>query len=273
MDQRMTHGNAIPFTAILPEWVGLTDTGRARRGNEDAFALLPEAGVALLADGMGGHARGELASCLAVSTALRHLLDHATNDAAILARSPGERLVEAFLAANRTILAAAAADPGAAGMGTTLLAILIEGAHLHAAHVGDGRLYRLRAAQLEQLTCDQTVGQLLASRDGRSPTGPRQGPFSNVLTQALGVEPELHPQQFDLDCLPGDLFLLCSDGLHGLVEAEKIRLTLQNFGANLGGAASELIRLANERGGRDNITVVLVRPAIATTAATQVRTV
>jgi protein phosphatase len=259
MDQLMTYGNVTPSAAIAPEFAGLTHAGRKRAGNEDAFALLPEAGIALLADGIGGHARGELASALAISTALRGLLD-TTPTLEATSLPPGQRLEDAFAAANRVVLDLAAADPGAEGMGTTLLAALFTGQRLHAAHVGDSRLYRLRADRLELLTLDQTVGQLLASRSGRPPDGRRAGPFSNVLTQAIGTDQSVQPEMLDHDCAPGDLFLLCSDGLHTMLDNEEIRLTLHNFGANLDGAARELIRLANESGGFDNITVVLARP-------------
>jgi protein phosphatase len=242
-----------------PELAGLTDTGRKRTGNEDAFALLPEANLALLADGMGGHARGELASALAISTAMRQLLDTLPAEDTT---APGERLESAFAAANQAVLDAAAADASADGMGTTLLAALFNGKRMVAAHVGDSRLYRLRSGRLEQLTRDQTVGELLVSRSGRQPGRPRAGPFSNVLTQAVGAAQTLQPEMIDVDCAPGDLFLLCSDGLHAMVDDETIRLTLQNFDANLVASTRELIRLANEYGGLDNITVVLARPAI-----------
>ncbi len=250
------------------ELAGLTDTGRKRTGNEDAFALLPEANLALLADGMGGHARGELASALAVSTATRQLLD--TLPAADTT-APGVRLESAVAAANQAILDAAAADASAEGMGTTLLAALFAGRRMYAAHVGDSRLYRLRSERLEQLTHDQTVGELLASQSGRWSRGQRAGPFSNVLTQAVGAAQAVQPEMIDVDCAPGDLFLLCSDGLHAMVDDETIRLTLQNFDANLGASTRELIRLANEYGGLDNITVVLARPAIPTEAVSRQR--
>ena len=252
------------------ELAGLTDTGRKRTGNEDAFALLPEANLALLADGMGGHARGELASALAVSAATRQLLD--TLPAADTT-APGVRLESAVAAANQVILDAAAADASAEGMGTTLLAALFTGRRMYAAHVGDSRLYRLRSARLEQLTHDQTVGELLASQSGQWPKGQRAGPFSNVLTQAVGAAQAVQPEMIDVDCAPGDLFLLCSDGLHAMVDDETIRLTLQNFDANLGALTRELIRLANEYGGLDNITVVLARPATPTEAVSRQRTV
>ena len=253
-----------------PELSGLTDTGRKRTGNEDAFALLPEANLALLADGMGGHARGELASALAVSTAIRQLLDtlHAAETIA-----PGVRLESAVAAANQAILDAAAADASAEGMGTTLLAVLFTATRMYAAHVGDSRLYRLRSGRLEQLTHDQTVGEMLASQSGRRPRGQRAGPFSNVLTQAVGADQAVRPEMIDVEYAPGDLFLLCSDGLHAMVDDETIRLTLQNIDANLVASTRELIRLANEYGGLDNITVVLARPAIATEADSRKRTV
>jgi protein phosphatase len=259
MDQPMTNGNANPSPPV--ELAALTDVGRRRGDNQDAYALLAELGGALVADGMGGHARGDLASALAISAAARELLDSAPRHGHQPAPA-SMRLTAAVASANRTILSSASKMPGTGGMGTTLLAVLFEAGRLHVAHVGDSRLYRLRDTTLERLTTDQTVGELLAGRRGQGGSSP----FANVLTQALGCETDVAPEQYELECSSGDLYLLCSDGLHGMLDDEGIRLTLLNFGANLGQAARELVRLANERGGLDNITVVLARPITPTDA-------
>ncbi len=252
----MTNGNAMPAPPV--ELAALSDVGRRRSANQDAFALLAGQGVALLADGMGGHARGDLASALAVSAALRALLDSAPGPA-MPALPAAERLADAVAAANLAILAHAEALPDADGMGTTLLAALFTPGRLDVAHVGDSRLYRLRDARLDRLTTDQTVGELIASRGGVRRGTP---PFANVLTQALGCEARVTPETHTLECARDDLYMLCSDGLHGMLGDEQIRLTLLTFGANLDAASRELVRLANERGGLDNITVVLARPVI-----------
>jgi len=255
----MTNGNANPSPPV--ELAALSDVGRRRGDNQDAYALLAELGVALVADGMGGHARGDLASALAISAAVRELLDSAPGPGHPPAPA-SMRLTAAVASANRTILSSASQMPGTEGMGTTLLAVLFEAGRLHVAHVGDSRLYRLRDTTLERLTTDQTVGELLAERRGQGGSSP----FANVLTQALGCETDVAPEQYELGCRSGDLYLLCSDGLHGMLDDEGIRLTLLNFDANLGQAARELVRLANERGGLDNITVVLARPITPTDA-------
>lgn len=252
----MTNGNAMPSPPV--ELAGLSDVGRRRAANQDAFALLAEQGIALLADGMGGHARGDLASALAISAALRALIDSApAPDRSGLPAA--ERLADAVAVANQAILASMATTPDADGMGTTLLAVLFTAGQLHVAHVGDSRLYRLRDGRLERLTTDQTVGELLAARGDARHGRP---PFANVLTQALGCEALVTPELHALETARDDLYLLCSDGLHGMLDKERIRLTLLNFGANLGAATRELVRLANERGGLDNITAVLARPVI-----------
>ncbi|MDX1593917.1 MAG: protein phosphatase 2C domain-containing protein [Gammaproteobacteria bacterium] len=254
----MANGNVTQPSGI--EMVGMTDPGLHRDTNEDAYALLPGAGIALLADGMGGHARGELASTIAVSRALRHLVDAAPG-VETAQRPPRERLAGAVDAANRAVLGAAGQDPASRGMGTTLIAVLFEAGWLHAVHVGDSRLYRYRGETLEQLTHDQTVGAMLAARARDRGDPHRPPPFSNVLTQAIGADEEMTPERIALECHAGDLYLLCSDGLYSMLEESEIRLTLQKFDANLGATARELIRLANNRGGLDNITTVLARPA------------
>ena len=250
----MTNGNAMHSPPV--ELAGLSDVGQRRVANQDAFALLAEQGIALLADGMGGHARGDLASALAISAALRSLVDTAPAPDRPERPAP-ERLADAVAVANHAILASAATTPDADGMGTTLLAVLFVPGQLHVAHVGDSRLYRLRDGRLELMTTDQTVGELLAARGSARHGRP---PFANVLTQAPGCEAQVTPETHTLETARDDLYLLCSDGLHGMLDKERIRLTLLNFGANLGAATRELVRLANERGGLDNITVVLARP-------------
>ncbi len=258
----MTIGNAtVSHAATL---AGFSDPGRQRDLNEDAFALLPEAGVALLADGMGGPARGALASALAVSSALRELLDSAPGTGRPPV-PPGARLVAAFAAANRALRDGAVAENGAAGLGASLLGVLFSGGRIHVAQVGNARLYRLRDGALVRLTRDQTVGELRVSQD--APHGMlRTAPVSNLPTRALGGDAEVRPELYDIDCGSGDLYLLCSDGLHHMLGDGEIRLTLQKFGANLGAAARELVRLANQRGGLDDITVVLARPITPTDA-------
>lgn len=263
MDQAMTNGNAKSLARV--EMAGLSDIGRLRSANEDSFALLPAAGIALVADGMGGHARGELASTIAVSSTLSRLLDPEPL-ANHHARPPMERLVTAVAAANRDVIEAATREPEALGMGTTLLAVLFDDGRVHAAHVGDSRLYRLRESALCQMTHDQTVGAQFTKRH-RQPGAEWHPPaFSHILTQAVGCNPHVTPERIALDCADGDLYLLCTDGLYSMLEDAEIRLTLQNFDANLGAAAHELVRLANQRGGLDNITVVLARPGYQTEA-------
>lgn len=231
-----------------------TDTGRVRQHNEDAFLTRPERRLFAVADGMGGHAAGEIASELAVRT-----LDEAAlspRNGSTLARS----LADAMWRANRKILEEGGARSGWEGMGTTLIALAFaDDGNAALAHVGDSRAYRLREGRLERLTRDHTWVQDQIDAGRLDAETARRHPYASVLSRVLGLEDLDGIDTAVLDVLPGDLHLLCSDGLTTLVPDEVIAAILTS-GEPLVTSAESLITEANERGGVDNCTVVLVRP-------------
>ncbi len=238
----------------MPQWTmsGRTDTGRVRENNEDTFALVPEIGLSVLADGMGGHAAGEVASRLAVDTLTRELPTHLRTLPALQA------LLQAITEANNAVFTAAARDPAHAGMGTTLVVALFEAATVHIAHIGDSRAYRLRSGQLDRLTQDHTLAQEWVTRGSLSPEAARVSPYRNVLTRAVGTEAEVQPILQEAAAAPEDIYLLCSDGLTDmLTDATIERLLIEQM--DLARAAEHLIEAANAAGGVDNVTVVLAR--------------
>lgn len=232
-----------------------TDTGRLRSLNEDAFGLRPERGIFVVCDGMGGAAGGEIASHLAVDTLIDNLLAPSGDV------SPREALHQAIAAANRAVLDRAESDPGLSGMGTTLVTLLYRPGVALIAHAGDSRCYLFRGGQLLRQTHDHSLvdeqmrlGTITAEEAERSP-------FRSVITRAVGTQPSVSEEILELPLEPADLFMLCSDGLTrevGETEIARI-LGLAVEAPSLDGAAWRLVESANEAGGRDNITCVLVR--------------
>ena len=233
-----------------------TDVGRVRARNEDALALRAERGWAVLADGMGGYRGGDVASRVAIDAVLQRL----ERDAGRLEDVEGVRAALAGAAqdANSAILAEARAQPQLSGMGSTLVTAVFLQGRVVSAHVGDSRLYRLRAGVFEQLTRDHTmlqeqidIGLLTAADAARMQ-------FKGMLTRGLGVLPEVEADVGVHVAQVGDLFLLCSDGLTDMVRDEDIAAALDADGP-LVASADRLVERANRNGGRDNITVVLAR--------------
>jgi serine/threonine protein phosphatase PrpC len=228
-----------------------TDVGRMRKNNEDSY--LSQKPVAAVADGMGGHSAGEVASAIAIEEL-----------AALRGRGPWENetaatddLKQAILRANRRIREMAAGDRKLNGMGTTLVALLEDGDLVHLANVGDSRGYLLRQGELSQVTVDHSLVQELVD-DGRlSPEDAERHPQRSVITRALGIEPEVEFDLFTYKLQVGDRLLLCSDGLSDVVEPRQIRNVLLRV-RNPDEAARRLIAVANEQGGPDNITVIVV---------------
>jgi protein phosphatase len=230
-----------------------TNVGRRRRINEDRYAIAPELGLFLVADGMGGHTAGQVASELAAQAALRAV--GTLQDAAV---SLAEKLRFAVSSANRAIFEAARERPELAGMGTTLVAVLALEGRVALAHVGDSRAYLVRQGRIRQLTDDHSVvGELLRRRE-ISADAAREHPHRHVLTRALGVRPVVEPDLAELSPSAGDVFALCSDGLTAHVRDEEIA-EHADPAAVPESAVEALIDLANARGGEDNITVVLLR--------------
>jgi protein phosphatase len=230
-----------------------TDVGLRRRGNEDRYAVDPQLGLCLVADGMGGHSAGQVASALAAESAVSSLRERKGSDA-----TPAEKLRGAIEDANRAIYSAARQKNEYSGMGTTVVALLVEGTRAAIAHVGDSRAYRVRGGRIRQLTDDHSIVGELLRRHEITADDARDHPHRHVLTRALGVRGHVQPDLAELTLSPGDLFVLCSDGLTNHIEDHEIaKLVTESSELEAGCAA--LIELANRRGGEDNITVALAR--------------
>jgi protein phosphatase len=230
----------------IEEQAGASDAGRRRRRNEDALVVDPP--LFAVADGMGGAQAGEVASRIAAAVLREY---HEADELA------GERRVEAIIQeANRRIHERAREDAHASGMGTTVTAALVEAEQIAIGHVGDSRAYLIRDGELEQLTKDHSlVGDLM--RSGRLTAEEADThPQRSVITRALGTDPEVDVDTLVVDAKPGDVFLLCSDGLTTMVGDEEI-LSIIRERESLGQAVKELVKQANRRGGEDNVTVVL----------------
>ncbi len=232
---------------------GCTDVGLRRAENEDTWAMAPHLGLVLVADGMGGHSAGQVASQLAARAAVRAIETLHGSEARL-----AERLRHAVAAANRTIHTAAQERADCAGMGTTLVAVLFDGERAALAHVGDSRAYLVRQGRIRQLTDDHSiVGELLRRRE-ISEDAAREHPHRHVLTRALGVRPRVEPDLAELTPAEGDVFVLCSDGLTTHVEDHEIAKALVGE-PDLQRVCEDLVDAANGRGGEDNTTVVMAR--------------
>jgi PPM family protein phosphatase len=252
--------------------VAHTSVGMKRQQNEDAHLVDDELGLYVVCDGMGGHAGGDVASQMAVSTAKELMLaakaDLARFDGSGAARDDLLRLVEnVVLEAGKRIHAHAQQDPARKGMGTTMTMLVIVGGIGAMAHVGDSRLYLARAGRLHQLSDDHTYVAEAVRRGVSTYAEAKAGPYANVVTRALGVQPTVRVDTLLFDASPGDSFLLCSDGLHRYFESGDELCGLIS-GDHLGGIARQLVELSNHRGGSDNITAVAVRMEGVQTSAT-----
>jgi PPM family protein phosphatase len=233
------------------EAFGLSDPGSVRQNNEDCYLISPEDGVYIVADGMGGAQAGEHASKLAVETVASVIRNTPARDA--------ETLSHAFREANLQVMKAAASDPGLEGMGTTLVAALESGPELLIASVGDSRAYVYEQSELTSVTEDQTWVNEVGRRLGIDETSLKTHPMRHVLTMAIGVSPDVRVQSYSVRPRPGELVLLSSDGLHGVIEPGVIADSLSGNGS-LQGKCERLIDAAKKAGGPDNITVVLLQP-------------
>ena len=247
------------------EIVVRTDPGMVRGHNEDAVFANPNQGLAILADGMGGYNAGEVASGMA-TTLLSTEFEAAFNatapyeDDSATGKAYAHRcIVDKVTATNSAIYYAAESQPQYAGMGTTLVMALFYDNKVTVAHIGDSRLYRLRGSEFGPITRDHSLLQEQIDSGMISLEEARHSQNKNLVTRALGVDPEVETEIHDYDVLPGDIYLLCSDGLNDMVEDDEIQLTLQMLSANLELAATQLIQMANDNGGRDNVSVILVK--------------
>ncbi|HLX20064.1 MAG TPA: Stp1/IreP family PP2C-type Ser/Thr phosphatase, partial [Gaiellaceae bacterium] len=224
-----------------------TDTGKKRRRNEDAFVLAPP--LFAVADGMGGAQAGEIASSLAAAA----LKERGDDDG-----GGEERVAELIQEANRRVHQRALDDEAASGMGTTMTVALFEPAGSVAiGHVGDSRAYLLRDGKLDQLTDDHSLVAELVRRGELSPEEAEVHPQRSVITRALGTDPDVDVDTFTVQAHENDVFLICSDGLTTMVDVGTITSIVESGRHDLVGAARALVKEANERGGDDNITVVL----------------
>jgi serine/threonine protein phosphatase PrpC len=229
----------------LGQRAAVTDAGRRRRRNEDSYVLEPP--LFAVADGMGGAQAGEIASRIAASV-LRDSADPKSEDA----------VVALIQEANRRVYEAAANDEARSGMGTTMTAaLLVEDGTVRIGHVGDSRAYRIRDGRLAQLTEDHSLVAELVRSGRLSQEEADVHPQRSVITRVLGTDPDVDVDTFSIETRPGDVFMLCSDGLTSMVEDESILGIVEQNRANLDNAARTLVDAANRGGGEDNITVVV----------------
>jgi protein phosphatase len=226
-------------------WAALSDIGRVRTHNEDSVLAQPP--LFVVADGLGGHEAGEVASSIAIET----VRDHAPR------RPDAKALARAVKAANREVIRSAREGYGKQGMGTTMTAAIVEGTHIAIAHIGDSRAYLLRSGTLEQITDDHSMVADMIRRGQLTEAEARYHPNRSVITRALGTDPAVVADTYELTAGPGDRLLLCSDGLTGMLEDAMIAETLATY-ADPAAAARALVDAANDAGGHDNISVVIV---------------
>ena len=244
---------------------GKTDVGRVRSNNEDCFRIVDSLNLFILSDGMGGEAHGEIASALAVETVVKHCLEAENNPAApIYGETKAgwsdrtKRLSSAVYLANRKIFESAETYPEQRGMGATLTAAWIEDDKLSIAHVGDSRAYLLRTGGLQQLTSDHSLVAEQVRRGVLTPAEAERSDMQSVLLRALGAQQKIEVDAEEQPLFSGDILLLCSDGLTRMVTEPEIAGALQSE-VDPERAAEKLINLANENGGADNVTAVVVR--------------
>ena len=242
------------------EAAGLTDAGTVRQFNEDSIVFDAGLGIMALADGMGGHRAGEVASRMATESLLAALRDQmpvidADDDPASSQLAVGQSIIRA----NEAIFAAAQSNPSYRGMGTTLVMAVFHGGRVLLAHVGDSRIYRLRYNRLQLLTRDDSLlrdqvdlGLIEVADAGGSHN-------RNLVTRALGIEAHVTPHLRDDEVLAGDVYLLCSDGLNDLVDDSDIELIMNSLKSNLPLATQHLVQAAKDNGGYDNVSAIRVR--------------
>jgi protein phosphatase len=255
-----------------------TDVGCVRSNNEDSVGKDDAVGLAILADGMGGHQAGEVAGNMAVGTIL--------NDLSIRFRDPepaaeptdagsgfsrdGEMIRQAIIKANRIIQQTAAGNPAYHGMGTTVVVAAFHDDRVSIAHVGDSRLYRWRQGQLEQLTTDHSLAhELIQGGYFKTEAEVAAAGLKNAITRALGLDGEVSVDLREDTVLPDDIYLLCSDGLTDMVKDEDIQRILAEHGHDLVQGVSQLIATAKQNGGRDNVSVILASPIKHTDSTTE----
>ena len=245
--------------------VSQTHPGMVRSHNEDSVGSEPGCGLVVLADGMGGYNAGEVASGIAVSVVVTEVSQGLLGTSPVAqGEKEGEELGVSLLRgniqkANASIFHAAHSQPQYAGMGTTIVSGLFYDNRVAVGHVGDSRMYRLRGEVLETITRDHSLLQEQIDSGVISVEDARLSRNKNLVTRAVGIDVDLEPEIHVHAVLVGDIYLLCSDGLNDMVEDEDIEATLYALQNNLPLAATQLIQMANDNGGRDNVSVILVK--------------
>jgi serine/threonine protein phosphatase PrpC len=239
-----------------------TDTGLVRAHNEDSVAVSPDHGFAILADGMGGYNAGEVASGIATSVLKEALEQRLRNQQWDVRLNRSKRiqqiLVESIVHANDSIFEAARINPQNSGMGTTLVVALFHQDRVTVAHVGDSRAYRLRQGELTQITRDHSMLQEQIDAGLISEEGAQFAQNRNLITRAMGVDHDVDVEIHEHQTETGDLYILCSDGLSDMLSRQEIQDVVTKNSRNLDTASDALIKKANENGGRDNISVILI---------------
>jgi protein phosphatase len=244
---------------------GLTHVGRQRQHNEDSFLVADEAKLFLVADGMGGHAAGEIASRIAVDS-ISEFIVHTKEDDGTWPHAYDEhfsrttnRLMAALRMANTRVLEAMRKDARLRGMGTTVVACMSDGDKMSVAHVGDSRGYMIRKGKISRITSDHSWVFEQVQAGMLTEAEAEKHPLRNVITRALGGALSVNPDASEIDSKPGDIYLLCSDGLTGMVPEEEILKLVTANADDLEKACTQLIEKANEHGGMDNVTAILVK--------------
>jgi protein phosphatase len=247
---------------------GVTDVGRVRTNNEDSYRIVAPLNLFILSDGMGGEAHGEIASSMAIETVAKYCSDEeeSKEDSGVTLHGTAQeswspntkRLQNAAFQANFNIYRSAQDHPEQRGMGATLTAGWVNGNRLSLAHVGDSRAYLLRTGSLQQLTNDHSLVAEQVRRGILTPQQAEESDMQSVLLRALGAHPEVEVDIEEIEVMPRDVLLFCSDGLTRLVTEPEIAGCLQAE-TDPSSAAQKLVDLANDRGGLDNVTVIVVR--------------
>jgi len=246
---------------------GFTDTGLKRQRNQDHIGFDQDLGIAVLADGMGGHQSGEIASQMAVESVLEKL--QSICEPKPTKSKTGSQLLDyvsnTISYSNSMIYQAAETVEGQRGMGTTLVAVMIQDSQIYAGHVGDSRLYLYRADSLRRITKDHSLVQDLIDRGFYTEEEARSANVGHIVTRALGTKAQVEVDTLKHDLKASDVFLLCSDGLSDMVAGWQIQEILKEQSSNLERAAKTLISKANRNGGKDNISVILMQISQAET--------
>ena len=255
------------MAGISISWAVRTDAGLRRSSNEDSHSALPEVGLFVVADGMGGHVAGEIASRVAVESIAAFIRETAGDDRNRTWPFPfepelsmdGNRLKAAFRLANRRIASTIADSQDLRGMATTASAVLVGREHACVAHIGDSRVYVLRSGRLSQITDDHSWVEEQVRAGMLTPDAARQHPWRNVVTRALSGADDPEIDVVEVKPSTGERYLLCSDGLFGVVANEQIGVIMSDSQSSLDGICGKLIEAANAGGGPDNITALIVQ--------------